>query len=113
VPTRQCQLALVGRGEERVHLPSAVVVFWLFALGWAAAKADTTGRRVLVTAAAVATIPGFFPGEPFRDAVITAGFVLLVWVRSLPSLDRINSVAGVLASSSLYIYLTHWQIYRS
>ncbi|CAM5388378.1 AMP-binding protein [Streptomyces aurantiogriseus] len=97
--------------RDRIHLPSAAVVFWLFALGWAAAKADTTRQRALVTVAAVATIPGFFPGEPFRDAVIAAGFVLLVWVRSLPSLDRVNTVAGVLASSSLYIYLTHWQIY--
>jgi acyl-CoA synthetase (AMP-forming)/AMP-acid ligase II len=97
--------------RDRVHLPSAAVVFWLFALGWAAAKADTTRHRILVTVAAVATIPGFFPGEPFRDAVLTAGFVLLVWVRRLPSLGTVNSLAGVLASSSLYIYLTHWQIY--
>ncbi|UUU32323.1 AMP-binding protein [Streptomyces sp. CA-210063] len=97
--------------RDRIHIPSAAVVFWLFALGWAAAKADTTRQRVLVTVAAVATIPGFFPGEPFRDAVVTAGFVLLVWVRTLPTLGPVNSVAGVLASSSLYIYLTHWQIY--
>lgn len=97
--------------RERGHVPSAAVIFWLFALGWAAAKADTTGRRLLVTGVAVATIPGFFPGEPVRDAVVVTGFVLLVWVRRLPSLARINSVAGVLASASLYIYLTHWQIY--
>ncbi len=97
--------------RDRFHVPSAAVVFWLFALGWAAAKAATTRQRLLVTAAAVATIPGFFPSEPFRDAVVTAGFVLLVWVPTLPSLGPVNSVAGALASSSLYIYLTHWQIY--
>ncbi|CCK25221.1 AMP-dependent synthetase and ligase [Streptomyces davaonensis JCM 4913] len=97
--------------QDRGHVPSAVVIFWLFALGWAAAKADSTWQRVLVTVVALATIPGFFPGEPFRDAVVAAGFVLLVWVRRLPSRAWINSVAGVLASSSLYIYLTHWQIY--
>ncbi|MEU9667151.1 AMP-binding protein [Streptomyces bobili] len=101
---------LLGLGD-RIHLPSAAVAFWLFALGWAAAKADTTRQRLLVTVAAVATIPGFFPGEPFRDAVVTAGFVLLVWVRTLPSRGRANTVAGVLASSSLYIYLTHWQVF--
>ncbi|WP_328875957.1 AMP-binding protein [Streptomyces sp. NBC_00287] len=97
--------------RDRMHIPSAVVIFWLFALGWAAAKADGTRQRVLVTVVAVATIPGFFPGEPFRDAVIAGGFVLLVWVRSLPSVGVVNKVAGVLAGSSLYIYLTHWQIY--
>ncbi|WAZ26039.1 AMP-binding protein [Streptomyces cinnabarinus] len=97
--------------QDLGHVPSAVVIFWLFALGWAAAKADSTRQRVLVTVVALATIPGFFPGEPFRDAVVAAGFVLLVWVRRLPSRGWINSAAGVLASSSLYIYLTHWQIY--
>ncbi|MEV8596120.1 AMP-binding protein [Streptomyces sp. NPDC052012] len=116
LPITIAALGLVTRYDlfalrDRIHLPSAAVVFWLFALGWAAAKADKTRQRVLVTAAAVATIPGFFPGEPFRDAVLAAGFVLLVWVRSLPSLGRVNTAAGVLASSSLYIYLTHWQIY--
>ncbi|MEV0175903.1 AMP-binding protein [Streptomyces sp. NPDC050803] len=101
---------LLGLGD-RMHLPSAVVIFWLFALGWAAAKATTDRQRTLVTATAVATIPGLFPGEPFRNAVVVAGFVVLVWVRTLPSTERVNKVAGVLASSSLYIYLTHWQIY--
>ncbi|MBZ9638414.1 AMP-binding protein [Streptomyces sp. PSKA30] len=116
LPMTIAALGLITRYDllglrNQIHIPSAAVVFWLFALGWAAAKADTTRQRMLVTVAAVATIPGFFPGEPFRDAVITAGFVLLVWVRNLPSLGPVNSVAGVLASSSLYIYLTHWQIY--
>ncbi|WP_210572533.1 AMP-binding protein [Streptomyces sp. GESEQ-4] len=116
LPMTIAALGLVTRYDllglrDRFHIPSAAVVFWLFALGWAAAKAHTSRQRILVTAAAVATIPGFFPGEPFRDAVITAGFVLLVWVRTLPSLGRVNTVAGVLASSSLYIYLTHWQIF--
>ncbi|MER7003804.1 AMP-binding protein [Dactylosporangium sp. NPDC000555] len=91
-------------------VPSALVVFWLFALGWAAAKATTTPQRLLVTAAALATVPGFF-GEPWREALIAAGLVLLIWVPTVPSLASINRVAGVLASSSLYIYLTHWQVY--
>jgi hypothetical protein len=29
----------------------------------------------------------------------------------VPSLGVVNKVAGVLAASSLYIYLTHWQVY--
>ncbi|MDJ0461918.1 AMP-binding protein [Streptomyces sp. H27-C3] len=97
---------------DRFHVPEAVTVFWLFALGWAAARASTVRRRWLVTAAAVATVPGFFPGlQPFREALIIAGFALLVWAPSLPSRGWINRAAGILAGSSLYIYLTHWQIY--
>lgn len=114
-------LALAGLGlltrydlvglPNREQIPDAITVFWLFALGWAAAKATTVRRRLLVTAAALATVPGFFPGDPGRDAIIMAGFALLVWVPTLPSRERLNQLAGLLATSSLYIYLTHWQIF--
>ncbi|MDN3295848.1 AMP-binding protein [Streptomyces ficellus] len=97
--------------REHIHLPSAVVLPWLFALGWAAAKASTARQRLLVTAAALATVPGYFSGEPAREALIMAGFVLLVWVPSLPSAAPLNRVAGVLAGSSLYIYVVHWQVF--
>ncbi|MFC9583653.1 AMP-binding protein [Streptomyces yangpuensis] len=96
---------------DRTRIPDAVTVFWLFALGWAAAKASTRTQRIVVTAAALATVPGFFPGDPGREAIIIATFALLVWVPSLPSRERVNQVAGLLATSSLYIYLTHWQIF--
>ncbi|MEU9103500.1 AMP-binding protein [Streptomyces xanthophaeus] len=101
---------LVGL-PDREHIPDAVTVFWLFTLGWAAAKAATVRQRLLVTLVALATVPGFFPGDPGREAIIVAGFVLLVWVPSLPSRERLNQLAGLLATSSLYIYLTHWQIF--
>ncbi|SCL28327.1 Acyl-CoA synthetase (AMP-forming)/AMP-acid ligase II [Micromonospora pallida] len=103
--TRYDLLGLAGRG----HVPSAVVVFWLFALGWAAARASSTGRRLVVTAAALLTVPGFF-GQPAREALIVAGFALLVWVPRLPSRRTVNRAAALLAGSSLYIYLTHWQV---
>ncbi|MEH0826962.1 MULTISPECIES: non-ribosomal peptide synthetase [unclassified Micromonospora] len=113
-------LALAGLGllsrydvfglDARYDLPTAVVAFWLFALGWAAARADGVRQRLLVTAAAAATVPGFF-GEPQREALIVAGFALLTWLPTVPSIGGVNRVAGVLAGSSLYIYLTHWQVY--
>ncbi|MDH6461187.1 acyl-CoA synthetase (AMP-forming)/AMP-acid ligase II [Micromonospora sp. A200] len=96
--------------DARYDLPTAIVAFWLFALGWAAARADGVRQRLLVTAAAAATVPGFF-GQPQREALIVAGFALLVWLPTVPSLGPLNRVAGVLAGSSLYIYLTHWQVY--
>ncbi|MEU9826327.1 AMP-binding protein [Micromonospora chersina] len=91
------------------YIPPAVVVCWLFALGWAAARAARTAQRVVVTAAAAFTVPGLF-GEPFREAFIVAGFTLLVWVPRLPSRPAVNRAAAVLAASSLWIYLTHWQV---
>ncbi|MPZ26417.1 MAG: AMP-binding protein [Micromonosporaceae bacterium] len=109
-------LALVLAGlVTRYHLvpgdlPTPAVVAWLFALGWAAGKATGRWQRGLVTVALVATVPGFF-GDPSREAVMVAGLVLLVWVDRLPSWRPLTRVAGVLAGSSLFIYLTHWQVY--
>jgi acyl-CoA synthetase (AMP-forming)/AMP-acid ligase II len=85
-------------------------VFWLVALGWAAARANTVARRAIVTLAAVATVPGFF-GDPAREAVVAAGLVVLIWLPTLPSLRAVNRVAGLLAGASLYTYLTHWQVF--
>lgn len=113
-PLALVALGLVTRydllGIRDSHVPSAVVVFWLFALGWAAAKATTVWHRALVTVAVAATVPGFF-GAPWREVFIVAGLALLIWVRSLPSAACLNRAAAVLATSSLYIYLTHWQVY--
>ncbi|MBW5482971.1 AMP-binding protein [Streptomyces bambusae] len=101
---------LVGL-PDRSKITDAVTVFWLFALGWAAARAGNVPQRLLVTAVALATVPGFFPGELGREVFVMAGFVLLVWFPSLPSRQRINQAAGLLAAASLSIYLTHWQVY--
>jgi acyl-CoA synthetase (AMP-forming)/AMP-acid ligase II/acyl carrier protein len=95
-------------GEDRIHTP--LVVFWLFALGWATAKASTTAQRWVVTVLTLCTVPGFF-GDPQRDAVVAGGLLLLVWVPTLPCPTALLRPVSVLASASLYIYLTHWQIY--
>ncbi|WP_063804272.1 AMP-binding protein [Streptomyces roseifaciens] len=97
--------------DLRVPHLTPVVVFWLFALGWAAAKASTVRHRLLVTAAIAASVPGLFPHQHQREAVVIAGLALLVWFPTLPSTRALNRVAGVLAGSSLYIYLTHWQVF--
>ncbi|WP_338146123.1 AMP-binding protein [Streptomyces scabichelini] len=101
---------LLGVAPARYHL-GPTVVFWLFALGWAAARATTVRQRSLLTAALLLTVPGLFHGQPLRTALVAAGLTLLIWVPTLPSLSSLNRVAGVLASSSLYIYLTHFQVY--
>ncbi|MGR8011915.1 AMP-binding protein [Streptomyces hypolithicus] len=115
-PLAVASLALIGRYDlfgldTRGHVPLVVGVCWLFALGWAAGKATTVGQRLLVNTAAVLAVPGFFLGDPVREGVVIGGLTLLIWVRSVPSLALVNRVAGVLAGSSLYIYLTHWQVF--
>jgi peptidoglycan/LPS O-acetylase OafA/YrhL len=92
------------------HFATPVILFWFFALGWAAAKAGSVWQRLLVTAVGAVSVAGYF-GNPVRETVIAAGLALLTWLPHLPSLAAVNRVAGALAGSSLYIYLTHWQVY--
>jgi acyl-CoA synthetase (AMP-forming)/AMP-acid ligase II len=85
-------------------------VLWLFALGWAAARASTVPQRVLVTAVAGASVPGFFD-DPRRELLMVAGLALLVWAPGVRCPSVVARVAGVLASASLFVYLTHWVVY--
>ncbi|MCQ4119517.1 AMP-binding protein [Rhodococcus tibetensis] len=102
---------LIDIDDSRNRILTASVVFWFFALGWAAAKATTVWHRMCVTVAIVATVPGFFFGETRREIIVIGGLCLLVWLRSVPCPTVVSRVAGVLASASLYIYLTHFQVY--
>jgi len=101
-------LVPVSGGPDGIH--TAPVVLFLFALGWATARAVDVPRRLLVSTAVLLTVPGFF-GDPQREAVVLGGLLVLLWVPGVRCPGALRRVAGVLASSSLYIYLTHWQVY--
>ena len=92
---------------ERYALP---VVLWCVALGWLAARADTVRRRTLTTLVACVGVWGFF-GDPVREALVAAGVALLVWVPRMPVPRPMVRLLGVVAASSLFVYLTHWQVY--
>ncbi|NYG59688.1 acyl-CoA synthetase (AMP-forming)/AMP-acid ligase II [Nocardioides daedukensis] len=86
------------------------VVIWCVALGWLAARATTLPRRILVSVIGLVAILDFF-GEPSRERVVALGLVLTLW-GPLVRLPRMLALGvGVLATSSLAVYLTHWQIY--
>ncbi len=86
-------------------------VLWVFALGWAAARAGRWWQRAVVTAAALVCVPGFF-GDPQRDALILAGVLLVLWVPRMPVPTPLAPLVATLAGASLFVYLTHWQVYE-
>jgi hypothetical protein len=53
---------------------------------------------------------GYF-GNPDREMLVLAGFVLLIWLPALRCPAAVAGICGVLAEASLYIYLTHYQVY--
>jgi hypothetical protein len=87
-----------------------VLAFWFFAVGWAAAKSSTTLQRAAVTIVFIVSLHGYF-GNSHREALVLAGFVLLIWLPALRCPPAAAVVAGVLAEASLYVYLTHYQVY--
>jgi len=95
-------------GPDGIH--TAPAVLWLFGLGWAAARAPDALRKGAVTLALLATVPGSL-SDGVREAVVVVGLLALVWLREVPCPRVLRHVAGVLAASSLYVYLTHWQVY--
>ena len=94
-----------GDAEHRAH-----VIFWIVALGWAAARARTVRQRLFVSLVAAATMMGAFD-QWQRDLYVAAGLLVLVWVPHVRVPRILARVAGVLATASLWIYLTHWQVY--
>jgi acyl-CoA synthetase (AMP-forming)/AMP-acid ligase II len=97
-----------GYDGDLIH--SSIFVVWLFAGGWAAARAQHTRHRLLVSALLLGGVHGFCD-DPVREATIALGLLALVWLPTirLPrvSIGLVTQVAG----ASLYIYLTHWQVY--
>lgn len=100
----------VGLRAGHTERYTTLVVAFFFALGWAGARADSTRRRLLVSALATALTVGFF-GQPHREAIVLGGFLLMLWLPHVPVPARLARAAGVLAGASLFIYLTHWQVY--
>ncbi len=93
-----------------VGVPHTMPVLWLFALGWAASRADRRWQRSIVLGLAIASIPGYFDAWE-RNALILAGVVLLVVFPRVVVPRALAPLAGTLAAASLYIYLVHWEVW--
>lgn len=90
--------------------PGQGPVLWLFAFGWAAAAANTVWQRAAMTALALLTIPGCFTNE-YRSATVLVGFLILLWAATLPVPRGLRRLTALLASASMYIYVSHWLVY--
>ena len=108
--TAAARFADVGWRAGPTQRYTTVVVAFVFVLGWLAARADTPRRRLVVSVLAAALLVGFF-GQAHREAIVLGGFLLMLWLPHVPAPAWVARAAGVLAGASLFIYLTHWQVY--
>lgn len=89
---------------------SSLFVAWLFAGGWAAAVARGVVQRAVAAGLLLLGTWGL-TGDFQRDLVIAGGLLALVWLPTVPWPRVLVGATGTLASASLCIYLTHWQVY--
>ncbi|MPZ63078.1 MAG: AMP-binding protein [Propionibacteriales bacterium] len=86
------------------------LVLWCFALGWAVAVARTRMQRLAVVVAVFVATLGFF-GDLKRELLVVAGVLVLLVGRSVVLPRFAAGAVATVASASLYVYLTHWQVY--
>lgn len=91
-------------------IPYTKPVLWLFAIGWAASRAERAWQRSLVAGITLVSVIGYFDSWE-RNAIIVVGVLLLVGVTRVPVPRALARVAGILAGASLYIYLVHWEVW--
>ncbi|MFS3127822.1 AMP-binding protein [Nocardioides sp. Bht2] len=96
------------RGGDDIHRTH--MVLWIFALGCAIARAEHRWQRIAVSVLTVAALPGFFENTA-RELFVALGLLLLIWVHSIRLPNVVAVAVTTLASASMYIYLTHWQVY--
>ncbi|MGH3758947.1 AMP-binding protein [Actinophytocola sp.] len=105
-----CVLRLVG------FLPPGAVLWWLthqvlwvFALGWLAQRTRTVTEQLLVLAAAVVMMFGYFT-DPWRNSVVLVGLAAVLFIPRTRLPRLLARPIGLVASASLYIYLTHYML---
>ncbi|WP_198016864.1 AMP-binding protein [Nocardioides sp. CF8] len=101
---------LFGIPGDHVHRINGML--WLVTLGWAISQARTVPQRLVVSALTLTFAPGFFNvGGPIRPAYLVVGLLALTWLPRVRLPVGVASLVGVLAASSLWIYLLHWRVY--
>ena len=95
-------------GPATIYTPA--VVAWLFFVGWALAVAMTPGQRWLALAALGVGLIDYFD-DYWRAAVVVVGVLALVFAARVRLPRFLVPTVASLASASLFIYLTHWQVY--
>ena len=85
-------------------------VAWFFVLGWLIQRSRTNGQRLVTSAVAVVAIAGFF-GQPYREAFIATGLLVLIWAPTVRWPRRLIAGASTLAAASMWILISHFQIW--
>ncbi|MGI9576953.1 MAG: AMP-binding protein, partial [Microthrixaceae bacterium] len=108
--TLTVRFGILEYGHEYRQVNLATGVAWLFMVGWTAQRAETIPRKLLVSAIALVALPGWF-GDTGRELTIAVALLGIIWLREVPLPRFLSPAIGVVGGASMWIYLTHWQVY--
>lgn len=101
-------LVAAPAGPASMYTP--IVVVWLFAAGWALAKAQRLSQRLGVLVIAAAVSVAFF-NRPDRVVLVIAGLTAVAFMATAAVPRPMARIVSAVAAASLAIYLTHYQVY--
>jgi peptidoglycan/LPS O-acetylase OafA/YrhL len=90
---------------------SVAATAWCVVLGWAAASARGTGRRLLVSALVPVCTHGFFGPDHLRELVVVLGALMIIWLPRILLVRPLDRAVSWLGGASLFVYLSHWVVY--
>lgn len=85
-------------------------VAWFLILGWLVHRSRTPLQKVATSVVALVAVADFF-GQPHREAFIVLGLTALIWMRTLPLPRRCIAPASALAAASMWILISHFQVW--
>lgn len=101
---------VAGAADVTARFYSIPAVFWCVALGLAVATARARAHRIAISLVAIAAVWGWFDASQ-RDLVVLAGILGLAWLPRMSLPRTLVPIVSTAAAASLFIYLTHWQVY--
>jgi hypothetical protein len=81
-----------------------------FVLGWLIQRSQAPTQKLVTCLLCVATVVGFF-GQPVREGFIVAGLVGLTCWRTVPFPRRLVPAVSLLAAASMWILISHFQVW--
>lgn len=84
---------------------------WCLVIGWVIAVATTTRTRMIASVLIVACMHDFFTDQTSREILVMVLLLALTWVPTIRVPRPLDRMLAVIASASLFVYVTHWQIY--
>lgn len=101
---------LVHLGGEYNEVFRTHTVACFVALGWCSQRANTLGKRLVVSFAVVLTTLGYF-GQTDRELRVIAMILALTWIPTVLVPRPLAALLAPIAAASMWIFLVHWQVW--